>query len=855
MIATMFAPGGAVADLALAHPLAGGAVAAALVAAALVFTRGPGVVHRRPARLALRILAAAAIGFAVAGPSASTGAPPLRAELLDASASFRPRRAGAEVVLQAARERALALGVRTERIAFADGVGARAFPASTDVAGGIAAALAAGATEVVLASDGLATTPGALEAAARAARMGVPVHAALPERSPGSDLRIEAVRLPARVRPGAPVALEVDVALDGASPIEARITARFDGAPGPAEPSGGARVAIVSLPAGGGRATAALSLTAPTTAGLAEVVLTLEPRLDDDLVPEDETARPAVLVETVGRVLVVATPEAAAPPATGRDLASLLADATRVAPTRFPADEATLSAFDAVVLVDASADELGVSGLEACARYVEQGGALLALGARGAFGEGGYAGTALERVLPVLSSPPGPSDRLAVAVAVDRSGSMGEAAAPGITKHAAALRALEQALRGLSSGDLALAVSFAREAEVVRPLGPLGDPGALVAALAARGTAGETDLYPALRASIEAVRAAPAERRHVLLLSDGRSEATPDPRAALEGLVVPPEVTVSVVAVGRDADAALLGAIAARGRGRFTEAAAGGDRLGAVLARELDPRRLPPTAEGPFPLPSGATLARAARVQAKPSARTLLSLEGVGPLLVEGEAGAGRAVAYASDDPTPCAREVAAALDAALRPPSRPGVTLAVTDDGARLLIEAIFEPSAPMPVTAPAVGASPAFPLSARLSDRADLVPLEESAPRRFRASIDRPARAVSVALVAAPGGRPLATAVHAPARPLEHIPAPADDALLRAIASVTGGRFAGPGEAIPDPRPASRMGRAAAGHWALLVALLLLALDVALGAAAGAARLPNPVMKVLDKRPSVSA
>src|SRR5437879_1436957 len=85
------------------------------------------------------------------------------------------------------------------------------------------------------------------------------------------------------------------------------------------------------------------------------------------------------------------------------------------------------------------------------------------------------------------------------------------------------------------------------------------------------------------------------------------------------------------------------------------------------------------THAGPIPVPGGGAVARAARVRAKPRASVTLVIPEVGPLLAEAPAGAGHAIAYASDDVAPNTALVRAALRRALRPPRAPGyaITLA----------------------------------------------------------------------------------------------------------------------------------------------------------------------------------
>jgi hypothetical protein len=779
--------------------LAGTALALLLALAALALTRAR--VARARGRLALRILAALALGAALADPALTVEGRPIRVELLDVSASFRPRRGGAEALLAAARRAAAEAGAETVRIAFAGGVGEAASPDATDLPAALAAALAAGPSEVLLASDGLSSAPGTLEAAARLAARGVEVHVACPPTGPGRSLAIASVRVPTRARPGERIEVEVGVTWSGPGALEATLS-------GPGGPL------TVRLPAEGGTALARLEATAPTAPGLHLLPLVLAPRLEDDLVPEDEAARPAVLVEPPGALLVVAAPGAAVPEG---PLAARLSGATRIAPSDVPAQAAALAGFEAVILLDAPVGALGPSGAEALAAYVEAGGGLLAAGARSAFGAGGYARSPLERVLPVLSEPPPAGERLGLIVALDRSGSMGEEARPGTSKYVAALDELSRALAALGPDDVVGAIVFARDPEVARAPAPLGDPAALARALAGRPTSGETDIFPALRAALEAARAVDAPRRHVLLVSDGRSEASADPGAALRALEAPPGVTVSVVSVGRDADRALLGAIAARGRGRFVESAAGGEALFEALSREADPRRAPPVIEGPVALSGGGALESMARVAPKEGARVLEAVPGAGPLLAEGAAGAGLAVAFTSGDLAPRAAALVSALERVARPEGARGFTLRFVEAAGGLALEA----SAPTPTA-----------LAARVEGLPAPLALEEVAPRRYRAPVPSAPGPLVAALVRREGGRPLVRAVHAPPRPIEHVPAPPDAALLRAIASTTGGRLLGPDEIPPPPPALATGGRARAGHLAALAALLVLALDLALGA-----------------------
>ena len=81
---------------------------------------------------------------------------------------------------------------------------------------------------------------------------------------------------------------------------------------------------------------------------------------------------------------------------------------------RFPVEELFsehLPSFDAVVLQDFNADPYGLRPyLDNLARYVEHGGGLIMVGGHDAFSSGGYAGSPLEKVLPVALVPPGAAE-------------------------------------------------------------------------------------------------------------------------------------------------------------------------------------------------------------------------------------------------------------------------------------------------------------------------------------------------------------------------------------------------------------------------------------------------------------
>src|SRR5690606_19327971 len=96
-----------------------------------------------------------------------------------------------------------------------------------------------------------------------------------------------------------------------------------------------------------------------------------------------------------------------------------------------------LDGFAAVVLENVPADDLPAGALVALQRFVDDlGGGLLMTGGKASFGAGGYRRSPLEEVLPVSMEIREEQRRFALALAgaLDRSGSMTAPAGPDRTK-------------------------------------------------------------------------------------------------------------------------------------------------------------------------------------------------------------------------------------------------------------------------------------------------------------------------------------------------------------------------------------------------------------------------------------
>lgn len=227
----------------------------------------------------------------------------------------------------------------------------------------------------------------------------------------------------------------------------------------------------------------------------------------------------------------------------------------------------------AVVLHDVSLADLPRSYPEELESYVRAGGGLLVVGGPHSYGLGGYFDSPLEEALPVRSKPRSRDEpRSTVALVIDKSGSMREEERMLFAKEAA-----RQLVERLNDHDRLTVIGFDREAFVVVPLREVGDiRDDFEQRIDRLKPAGGTRLYPALVEAERALVADAGRRRHVIVLSDGLSEdaETSAGRRRYYDLALAlseENVTISTIALGRDADADFLERLASYGRGAFHE--------------------------------------------------------------------------------------------------------------------------------------------------------------------------------------------------------------------------------------------------------------------------------------------
>jgi uncharacterized membrane protein len=325
-----------------------------------------------------------------------------------------------------------------------------------------------------------------------------------------------------------------------------------------------------------------------------------------------------------------------------------------VTPGQLPRSAADLAAYQAVVLVNVPAADLGAPAmalLQASVRDLGTG--LVVIGGSDSYGPGGYAGTPLETALPVQIQIPQDLQKPPVAVVLVLESAESE-------QGDQIIRGAAQAVVDQLTPRDKIAVSNGNMGGFVVPMGPLTDKAAVKRQIEAMSLGDPPTYTPDLNAAEQVLMKASSGVKHIIFLGDGDAYDDYEPvikRIHSHG------ITVSTVAVNATpADNAIVQQMAAWGHGRYYNGASLQDvpqifiketrqalkpwivegRIAARLASLTDV--LPGVPLDSFPLLSGyvATTPRAA-------ADVVLKSPQGDPLLATWQYGLGRVMAWTSD--------------------------------------------------------------------------------------------------------------------------------------------------------------------------------------------------------------
>ena len=400
---------------------------------------------------------------------------------------------------------------------------------------------------IVLVSDGNETSGDAIREAALAAADGIRVDVLAVDDTLSALLPVvRTVRAPESVRVGEPFNVTVDIA----GPPNAQVTVALI--------SDGRERTIRDVTIGpGGHGATEWSDTRNEPGAYAYRAALVA----DDV--EEATAGAVVSVSGLPEVLYVSRV-----PAVAATLAAAGFRVTQVTPESLPASDAALTRFDSVILDDVPAGALTNAQSVALTRYVEQnGGGLLLLGSARSLEPGGYTESPLAPLLPVDLNPRSGrrAPSMAYVLVFDKSGSMSDRSS-GVSKIELARQSATRVVKLMPDTDSFGIIAFDAVPHVIAPLASQHRESEIAAKLREIEAGGATAIGPALDLAGEWLRTAPAARRHVLLVSDGRTSAADADR--MRAISRMRGFELSVIAIGSDADRVLLKTVAEQSGGR-----------------------------------------------------------------------------------------------------------------------------------------------------------------------------------------------------------------------------------------------------------------------------------------------
>ncbi len=415
---------------------------------------------------------------------------------------------------------------------------------------------------IVVFSDGESNGASPLSAARRAREAGVPIDFRAYERIRVGDVAVESIMLPESVAPREPFQYAVWIYADKSVQATLRVSRNgeeIEQRTGDIQ-SGMNRLVFNDLLGQG---------------GFFNYTVKLE--IADDPLPENNTAAGIVRVDAGPKILVLNNDGV-------DDESTRLAGALSAANIPYDVDRAkehpltqdSLDQYRAVIVENVPAEELGRLKMERLAQFVEDlGGGLMLTGGKRSFGTGGYFRSPLDAVLPVSMEmrEEDRKTRVALAIVLDRSGSMAMTVGGGKTKMDLANLGTAECVRLLSPMDKVAVIAVDSSPHVIQAMTTVNNKEQIAKkALSIESMGGGIFVYEALvAAGKELTKASDISTRHIILFSDAQDSEQPGAYKTLLKKFEAGDITVSVIGLGTkaDPDAKLLEDIAKLGKGNI----------------------------------------------------------------------------------------------------------------------------------------------------------------------------------------------------------------------------------------------------------------------------------------------
>lgn len=326
--------------------------------------------------------------------------------------------------------------------------------------------------------------------------------------------------------------------------------------------------------------------------------------------------------------------------------------------SEIPTDWLSLQQFDVAILSNIPAGLVTENQqiiLESYVRDLGQG--LVVIGGDKAFGPGGYTDTTLERILPVDMTPRERKDSVALVFVIDTSGSMANVVGSD-KKIDIAIEAIRAGIRNLDEEDKAAIIGFDVSKRLISTL--TSDHERLIKQVGRlKPTGGTVAMVEAAAVAIEMQNATDVKRKHIILLSDGKSTGNRSDIIEIAEDAANQQIAITTIAIG-DADRNLLKEIAETGKGRAIEVQnihnlpevlmdAVRETHNYIIQEEFQPEILSQTSPILVGINNLPSLYGYVATAEKTAAQVLMSSHKNEPILAGWNYGLGKAIAWTSD--------------------------------------------------------------------------------------------------------------------------------------------------------------------------------------------------------------
>lgn len=495
------------------------------------------------------------------------------------------------------------------------------------------------AGRIVLLSDGNETSGRSLEMAPVLKNRQIEVDHVLLETASGEDASISDLSVPASLYLGEEAPITVEVTSNSSKKADIRLSINHK------------EILKESVQVHEGKNIYTFSHKAET-AGL--TVYKAEIAAEQDTFAENNEMNSVVNVKGAPKVLIVQGKESG-------NIEELLEDsgleADTVLPEKLPTVLSGYLQYQSIIFNNVPATVISENQMNLMEKAVKEfGTGFLMFGGEESFGLGGYFKTPIEKLLPVEMDIKGKKEMpsLGLVLVMDRSGSMAG------NKIELAKEAAARSVELLPEEDTLGFIAFDDRPWEILETEPLKDKKKAIDKIRSITPGGGTEIFTSLEQAYRELEDLKLQRKHIILLTDGQSAADGDYEILIES-GKEKNITLSTVALGQDADRALLEDLADMGSGRFYDVT-DSSVIPSILSRETVMATRTYIEDSPFypsiqPYPDWSVLFDKSVPQmnayiattAKTRSQVPVLSKKEDPVLAEWQYGMGRTIAFTSD--------------------------------------------------------------------------------------------------------------------------------------------------------------------------------------------------------------